>query len=66
MSEQSGIQEAELEIAAALRSGGVAMGAMLAAYCRKTEAEKLAFVAALIGRVVVSHVSRARLSGRGA
>lgn len=61
MSEQSDIQAAEMEIAAALRSGGEAMGAMLAAYEARTEEQRLAFVAALIGRVFVSHaMARAR------
>ncbi len=57
MSEQSEIQAAEREIREALQHPD-AMREMLAVYSARQEAGKLSFVAALIGRVVVSHAMR--------
>jgi hypothetical protein len=57
MTEQSNIQAAEREIRAALEAPD-AMAAMLDAYCARQEAKRLAFVAALIGRVVVGQASK--------
>ncbi|UFW75161.1 hypothetical protein [Bradyrhizobium sp. WU425] len=53
MSKRSEIQEAERDIRIALRSKD-AMTAMISFYEMRPEAEKLAFVAALVGRVVLS------------
>lgn len=60
MSTESEIQQAESEIASALQMRD-AMGAMLAAYEARAEGDRLVFVAALIGRVVIAH---ARASSR--
>jgi hypothetical protein len=57
MADQSEIQFAEQEIREALEQPN-AMRAMLIAYCARQEAERLAFAAALIGRVVVGHASK--------
>ncbi|MCK1583225.1 hypothetical protein IVB03_27605 [Bradyrhizobium sp. 168] len=53
MSSESEIQEAERDIRTALRSKD-AMAVMISFYETRPEAEKLAFVAALVGRVVIS------------
>lgn len=57
MSTESEIQEAERQIRIALRSKN-AMLAMISFYQMRSEAEKLAFVVAMVGRVVVSEARR--------
>ena len=53
MADQSLIEEAERDIRIALRSQD-AVTAMISFYEMRPEGEKLSFVAALIGRVVIS------------